>query len=276
MPARFAEEMFVSWSKLRVTPEVLKGSMEIFRGVGSDSGSSSSSSSSSSGSSSDESRAFIVTLDVRVAKSWLDAQSILVALNPCAVVRSIHGVPVIFTPQVLLHKRATPLDVLRVVVVVQRILSLFEGMSEAVTANMVGRQLNQLRRAEWAARYNGRVVATAPASPVTSITTSTVSTVTSAAIATTATTASTVVNTAVSATAAPTATPTPAQWRPSDPRKAHLLPHLGLGSDDLLAMLQDGRSYETDNFQAILSHLQHAGWDTHKFTFGLLRTRVEW
>ena len=217
-PSRFAEDMFKSWSGLQVDADVLQGSMEVFRP------------STSTNNHNDDGRMvstqdrFIVTLDVRIAKSWADARRVELLFNPCASLRSVQGIPVVLSPQVLLHKDASSLDVFRAIVVVQWLIAQFEARSEPINASAVGAKLLQLAVEK---RRNG-------------------------------TTSSEGVDVDVAA------------------YSKNILPQLGLGSTDLISLLRDANKYEHDNLPAILSLLQTAGWDTNKYTFGNLRTRVDW
>ena len=221
-PSRFAEDMFKSWSGLQVDADVLQGSMEVFRR----------SSISADSYNDDDGRIvsakdrFIVTLDARIARSWADARRVELLFNPCASLRSVQGIPVVLSPQVLLHKDASPLDVFRAIVVVQWLIAQFEARSEPINASAVGAKLLQLAVEK---RRNGT------------------------------TTSSESMDVNVSAA-----------------YSKHMLPQLGLGSADLISLLRDANKYEHDNLPAILSLLQTAGWDTNKYTFGNLRTRVDW
>ena len=217
-PSRFAEDMFKSWSGLQVDADVLQGSMEVFRRP------------TSADNHNDDGRMvstqdrFIVTLDVRVARSWADARRVELLFNPCASLRSVKGVPVVLSPQVLLHKDASPLDVFRAIVVVQWLIAQFEARSEPINASAVGAKLLQLAVEK---RRNG-------------------------------TSSGEGVDVDLAA------------------YSKQILPQLGLGSADLISLLRDANKYEHDNLPAILSLLQTAGWDTNKYTFGNMRTRVDW
>ena len=55
-----------------------------------------------------------------------------------------------------------------------------------------------------------------------------------------------------------------------------ILPSVGLGSEGLLAMIKNAKTFEKKNMRDCVNLLRTAGWDVSKFTFGTLRTRVEW
>ena len=55
-----------------------------------------------------------------------------------------------------------------------------------------------------------------------------------------------------------------------------ILPSVGLGSEGLLAMIRNAKIFEKKNMRDCVNLLRTAGWDVSKFTFGTLRTRVEW
>ena len=57
---------------------------------------------------------------------------------------------------------------------------------------------------------------------------------------------------------------------------AEILPSVGLGSEGLIEMIKSAKVFEKKNMRDCVNLLRTAGWDISKFTFGTLRTRVEW
>lgn len=55
-----------------------------------------------------------------------------------------------------------------------------------------------------------------------------------------------------------------------------VLPSVGLGTVGLLEMIKNAKIFEKKNMRDCVNLLRTAGWDVSKFTFGTLRTRVEW
>lgn len=55
-----------------------------------------------------------------------------------------------------------------------------------------------------------------------------------------------------------------------------ILPSVGLGSEGLVEMIKNAKVFEKKNMRDCVNLLRTAGWDISKFTFGTLRTRVEW
>jgi hypothetical protein len=119
--ARYAEEMFKSWSGLRVDADVLRGSLALCQSEGADGAA----------------PRFVVTAGVRVARSWAEVRRVELAWEPCATLRAVRDVPVVLSPQVLLRRDATSADVFRALVVVQRLVQLFEARSAPVGASSV-------------------------------------------------------------------------------------------------------------------------------------------
>ena len=54
-----------------------------------------------------------------------------------------------------------------------------------------------------------------------------------------------------------------------------VLSQLRLDDEGLLSMLDKGRRVETSNFEEIKLSLQNAGWDTDKFMYSSVKSRVE-
>ena len=55
-----------------------------------------------------------------------------------------------------------------------------------------------------------------------------------------------------------------------------ILPSIKLDTSDLLNMIENAKNFEKKNMRDCINLLRVAGWDVSKFTFGTLRTRVEW
>ena len=55
-----------------------------------------------------------------------------------------------------------------------------------------------------------------------------------------------------------------------------ILQTIDLGCDGLLKKIENAKIYEKKNMRDCINMLRIAGWDVSKFTFGTLRTRVEW
>ena len=199
--ARYAEEMFKSWSSLRVDADVLQGSLALYPPGG--------------GKDEDGGGAtrFVVTAGLRVARSLAEARRVELALEPCATLRAVRGVPVVLTPQVLLHREATSADAFRALVVVLRLVKLFDERSAPVGPSSGLPWVALGRRRQGTATAAGD--------------------------------------------------------------RAELAA-LGLGSDAVVSLLREATDYERNNLSTLLAMLQTVGWDTTKFTFGSLRTRVEW
>ena len=128
------------------------------------------------------------------------------------MLRSVEGVPIIFTPQILLHYNATQFDVFRASFIVRKILHDFKGNSVDINVTSVGAKLQKIG----------------------------------------------VENTDI------------------EEYSRNFLEATNLGCDGLLAMLENAKNYEKKNMRDCINLLRTAGWDVSKFTFGTLRTRVEW
>ena len=128
------------------------------------------------------------------------------------MLRSVGGVPVIFTPQILLHFNATQFDVFRASFIVRKILHEFKTNSVEINVNSVGAKLQKLGMDNINLEEYSR----------------------------------------------------------------NILPSLNLGCDDLLVMIENAKIFEKKNMRDCINLLRVAGWDVSKFTFGTLRTRVEW
>jgi hypothetical protein len=128
------------------------------------------------------------------------------------VLRSVGGVPVIFSPQILLHVNATQFDVFRASFIVRKLLHEFKTMSEAILVSSVGPKISKLNSKNTEiGEFSGQI-----------------------------------------------------------------LQSIGLGSEGLLAMIKNAKIFEKKNMRDCVNLLRTAGWDVSKFTFGTLRTRVEW
>lgn len=128
------------------------------------------------------------------------------------MLRSVGGVPVIFSPQILLHVNATQFDVFRASFMVRNLLHEFKTMSEVIKVSSVGPKISKLNS------KNAEIGVFAE----------------------------------------------------------QILLSIGLGSEGLLAMIKNAKTFEKKNMRDCVNLLRTAGWDVSKFTFGTLRTRVEW
>ena len=129
-----------------------------------------------------------------------------------SVLRSVDGIPIIFTPQILLHYNATQFDVFRASFIVRKILHEFKSKSVDISADSVGAKLQKLT----IENINFKNYST------------------------------------------------------------EILPSIKLDTSDLLNMIENAKNFEKKNMRDCINLLRVAGWDVSKFTFGTLRTRVEW
>lgn len=129
-----------------------------------------------------------------------------------SILRSVQGLPIIFSPQILLHVNATQFDVFRASFIVRKILHEFQELSEEINVTSVSAKLSKLDAA----------------------------------------------NTEMSEYSKQT------------------LPSVGLGTEGLLEMIKSAKVFEKKNLRDCVNLLRTAGWDVSKFTYGTLRTRVEW
>ena len=129
-----------------------------------------------------------------------------------SMLRSIEDVPIIFTPQILLHYNATQFDVFRASFIVRKILHEFKLISKETNVTSVGAKLQKLG----------------------------------------------------------------ADKISFDDYSESILPRVNLGCESLLAMIEEAKIFEKKNMRDCINLLRVAGWDVSKFTFGTLRTRVEW
>ena len=113
MPTKFGEDMFKLWSTVKCSPDVLKASIDLF---GKD-------------------EKIMITLHAKVVTSWLDAYNSQIGLNSIASLRLVNGVPILLTPEALLHVNASSFDVFRAIIIVHRILMDFENSTEQISAS---------------------------------------------------------------------------------------------------------------------------------------------
>ena len=112
VPTKFGEDMFKVWSTVKCSPKVLKSSIDLF---GKD-------------------EKIIITLHAKVVTSWLEAYYAQCGLNSISSLRLINGVPVLLTPEALLHVNASSFDVFRAIIIVHRILMDFENSTKTITS----------------------------------------------------------------------------------------------------------------------------------------------
>jgi hypothetical protein len=124
MPTKFGEDMFKVWSTVQCSPEVLKSSIELF---GKD-------------------EKIIITLHAKIVTSWLEAFKAQSGLNSISSLRLVNGVPVLLTPEALLHVNATSFDIFRAILIVYRILMDFEKATVEVNAKEVSNILKKYKK----------------------------------------------------------------------------------------------------------------------------------
>lgn len=111
MPTKYGEDMFKVWSALKCSSKVLKSSIDLF---GKD-------------------EKIIITLHAKVVTSWLEANNAQCGLDSISSLRLVNGVPILLTPEALLHVNASSFDVFRAIIIVYRILMDYENSTEAIT-----------------------------------------------------------------------------------------------------------------------------------------------
>jgi hypothetical protein len=127
LPAKVAESLFVSWSKLQVNTDVLSKSMNIFK-FNADP---------SVAVEGEESGKVMVTLDVSIPSNpfaLLRHKLFQLWTKPKGYIQGFvdekgNVIPVVLTPQALLHRQGTPRDIFRALLVVHYILHQYERES---------------------------------------------------------------------------------------------------------------------------------------------------
>lgn len=204
LPAVIRENVFSSWSGLRVSNKLLKDSLALFAET-------------------DKECKFVVTLHAKVATvGETIAAKLGVGSNLPMWVRGmdIEGrssrAPVVLVPQVLLHVGASREDMLRAFVVIHSILHDFDQRSSRFTFKEVAWQaVRPLKEAISRGQREKALV------------------------------------------------------------NAEAIAQLKLGDEGLMQMLDKGRRVERGHFDEIKRSLQSAGWDTEKFMYSSVKSRVE-
>lgn len=222
----------------------------------------------------DEKEQVVVVLSARLVFSWVDAYLVKIGARK-GNLRMVDGYPVVLMTEILVHNNATPMDLFRALVQVNRIMYDMNRErinSDSVSMKQVATGLRNIpRKGLYSARARSRasrrnlfrdgvqrmgqvyhnIIHGDHSASVNS--NGTVGTETSGSLT------SALVNGAAELDA-----------------DQVLLEQIGLGQQTLLARVQRAHEYERNNLSNITSILNEAGWVADRFMFGAINRRVEW
>eukprot|EP00597_Dinobryon_sp_UTEXLB2267_P003547 CAMPEP_0170073750 /NCGR_PEP_ID=MMETSP0019_2-20121128/11139_1 /TAXON_ID=98059 /ORGANISM="Dinobryon sp., Strain UTEXLB2267" /LENGTH=522 /DNA_ID=CAMNT_0010283535 /DNA_START=351 /DNA_END=1919 /DNA_ORIENTATION=+ len=188
----------------------------------------------------------LVVVRARLLRSWWTAFAIKSRLNPQEVVRIKQGVPVVLTPQVLLHKDASQEDLFRALLIVHRLLHDLYAASDRVTAADQASAALLLLTHRIVAR-RGEAPETPPPDPR--------------------------AGWGLKRLSRPASEPS---CSVTAEEERCCLAEVGLDPASLLSLIGAACEYEQQHGPAVLRCLEAAGWTTRRFMFGTIRARVEW
>lgn len=225
-----------------------------------------------------------VTLNVRIAASWMDAKTSTLGWGDGGTVgclRSVEGVPVIVSPQVLLREDATAHDIFRALIIVHKLLHELGLRSSEMTADQAGaglQKINVLPLRPLDSAATGGLVKNMNVPAFVDFASNVLSRSTTPSNSVNASITGVADGSAADAVDGP---PSMASIMSSpfgtiDGTEADILMSLGLSEEGLVGMVRQARAFERKHVATIGRCLEAVGWDATRFMFGSVRARVDW